>query len=382
MEEFEAVSLVIISLGAFVLPLVGQRIKIPGIVLEIAYGITVGPVLGWVDSSEFISGLAILGFLLLMFLSGFEIELDTFREKGLRTLALPMSIYLSTVVISFYLISSLGYPIFLALVLCTTSVDIVITILRSDGTIKTNYGQTLFMVALLADILTLLAATVYASFINAGGLSISNLNVVLYFIVVIMLLRIIRRVAWWNPQLFSRMFDGNDPDELGIRSSIALMLILVGISVFFDIEAILGAFLAGTIFAFTFSNRGTLESSLKGFSYGFLIPIFFINIGLNYDISVFTETQFFVEVGYLFLIAVGVKFIPSLLLVFSKIKFRDMLAGGFLLSARFSLIIAMAEIGVHLDLISKELEQQIILLAVITATFSPILFRLVRTKTN
>ena len=382
MEEFEAVSLVIISIGAFVLPLVGQRIKIPGIVLEIAYGIIVGPVLGWVDSSEFISGLAILGFLLLMFLSGFEIELDTFREKGIRTLALPMSIYLLTVVTSFYLISSLGYPMFLALVLCTTSVDIVITILRSDGTIKTKYGQTLFMVALLADILTLLAATVYASFINAGGLSISNLNVILYFIVVIMLLRIIRRVAWWNPQLFSRMFDGNDPDELGIRSSLALMLILVGVSVFFDIEAILGAFLAGTIFAFTFSNRGTLESSLKGFSYGFLIPIFFINIGLNYDISVFTETQFFVEVGYLFLIAVGVKFIPALLLVFSKIKFRDMLAGGFLLSARFSLIIAMAEIGVHLDLISKELEQQIILLAVITATFSPILFRLVRTKTK
>jgi len=178
------------------------------------------------------------------------------------------------------------------------------------------------------------------------------------------------------------MFDGNDPDELGIRSSIALMLVLVGVSVFFDIEPILGAFLAGTIFAFTFSNRGTLESSLKGFSYGFLIPIFFINIGLNYDISVFAETQFFVDVGYLFLIAVGVKFIPSLMLVFSKIKFRDMLAGGFLLSARFSLIIAMAEIGVHLDLISKELEQQIILLAVITATFSPILFRLVRTKTK
>ena len=82
------------------------------------------------------------------------------------------------------------------------------------------------------------------------------------------------------------------------------------------------------------------------------------------------------------MIAVGVKFIPSLLLVFSKIKFRDMLAGGFLLSARFSLIIAMAEIGVHLDLISKELEQQRILLAVITATFSPILFSLVRTQTK
>ena len=160
------------------------------------------------------------------------------------------------------------------------------------------------------------------------------------------------------------------------------MLTLVGVSVIFDIEPILGAFLAGTIFAFIFSNRGTLESSLKGFSYGFLIPIFFINIGLNYDISVFSETQFFVEVGYLFLIAVGVKFLPSVLLIFSKIKVRDIIAGGFLLSARYSLIIAMAELGVHLDLITVELEQQIILLAVITATFSPILFRIFRSKTN
>ena len=173
---------VIISLGAFILPLMAQRVKIPGIVLEIAFGIVVGPLLGLVDSSEFINGLAILGFLLLMFLSGFEIELDTFREQGVKTLAIPMTIYLLTVATSFYLISSLNYPIFLALVLCTTSVDIVITILRSDDTIKTQYGQTLFMVALLADILTLLAATVYASFINAGGLSLSNLNVILYFV--------------------------------------------------------------------------------------------------------------------------------------------------------------------------------------------------------
>ena len=37
MEEFQAESLVIISLGAFILPLLAQRIKIPGIVLEIIF---------------------------------------------------------------------------------------------------------------------------------------------------------------------------------------------------------------------------------------------------------------------------------------------------------------------------------------------------------
>tara|TARA_B100001142_G_scaffold238855_1_gene237597 strand:- start:112 stop:1266 length:1155 start_codon:yes stop_codon:yes gene_type:complete len=382
MESFDAISLVFISLGAFLLPLLGNKIKIPGIVLEIAYGIIVGPILNLVSPSEFISGLAILGFLLLMFLSGFEIEIEKFQENGLRALLLPSLMFLGTVLISLFLVTRLNYPIFLGLVLCTTSVAIVIPILRSDDTIKSNYGQLLFMTALLSDILTLLGATVLASVERSGGFGIKNLNVILYFIIVTLILRIVKRLAWWNPQLFSRMFDGNDPEELGIRSSIALMLTLVGIAVLFDIEAILGAFLAGTIFAFIFPNRGSLESSLKGFSYGFLIPIFFINIGLNYDVSVFSNTQFYVEVLYLFVIAIAVKLFPTILLIFAGIKIKQILAGGFLLSARFSLIIAMAEIGVEIDLISKAIEQQIILLAVLTATIAPIGYKLLSPKTK
>ena len=146
----------------------------------------------------------------------FEIELDTFREKGLKTLSVPLSIYVLTVATSFYLIITLDYPLFLALVLCTTSVDIVISVLRSDDTIKTDYGQMLFIIALLADILTLLAATVYASVIKSNGLSIENLNIVLYFAIVIFLLRILRRLAWWNPQLFSRMFDSRNNFKIPI----------------------------------------------------------------------------------------------------------------------------------------------------------------------
>ncbi len=382
MESFDAISLVFISLGAFLLPLLGNRIKIPGIVLEIAYGIIVGPILHLVSPSEFISGLAILGFLLLMFLSGFEIEIEKFQENGIRALLIPSLMFIGTVLLSFFLVTRLNYPFFLGLVLCTTSVAIVIPILRSDDTIKSNYGQLLFMTALLSDIMTLLGATILASVERSGGFGIKNLNVILYFVFVTLVLRIVKRVAWWNPQLFSRMFDGNDPEELGIRSSVALMLTLVGVAVLFEIEAILGAFLAGTIFAFIFPNRGSLESSLKGFSYGFLIPIFFINIGLNYDISVFSNTQFYIEVLYLFAIAIAVKLLPTILLIFSGINLKQILAGGFLLSARFSLIIAMAEIGVEIDLISKAIEQQIILLAVLTATIAPIGYKILTPKTK
>ena len=330
MESFDAISLVFISLGAFLLPLLGKKLKIPGMVLEIAYGIIVGPILNLVSPSEFISGLAILGFLLLMFLSGFEIEIEKFQENGLRALLLPSLMFLGTILISLFLVTRLNYPIFLGLVLCTTSVAIVIPILRSDDTIKSNYGQLLFMTALLSDILTLLGATVLASVERSGGFGVKNLNVILYFVIVTLILRIVKRLAWWNPQLFSRMFDGNDPEELGIRSSIALMLTLVGVAVLFDIEAI----------------------------------------------------QFYLEVLYLFAIAIAVKLLPTILLIFAGIKIKQILAGGFLLSARFSLIIAMAEIGVEIELISKAIEQQIILLAVLTATIAPIGYKLLSPKTK
>ena len=81
-------------------------------------------------------------------------------------------------------------------------------------------------------------------------------------------------------------------------------------------------------------------------------------------------------------IALIVKIVPSLFLIFTKIKLRQLVAGGFLLAARFSLIIAMAEIGVELELISKALEQQIILLAVLTATISPIFYRIFSPKST
>lgn len=375
MESFDPLSIIIISLGAFALPLLANRIKIPSIVLEIAYGLFIGPVLGLVTSSEFISGLAILGFFLLMFLSGFEIELEIFEDKGIKQLAIPFFIFLGTLGLSLFIVDFLQYDLFLALVLGTTSVGIVVPILRSDEKIKSQYGQMILLSAIIADFLTLIIATIYASIARTGNFTTSSLNAVLYFIVIFLVLRLLRRAAWWYPEIFQRLFNADDPEEIGIRASLALMLSLVGLSVLFDVEPILGAFLAGTVFALVFPNRGSLETSLKGFSYGFLIPIFFINIGLNYDIGILTNTTFYVEVIFLLGLAILVKLVPSFFMAIFDIKIRDIFAAGFLLSARFSLIIAMAEIGVELGLLSQQVESEIIFLAALTATFAPIGYR-------
>ena len=74
-----AISLLIIIAAAFVIPLLSRRLLVPAVVLEILFGIIIGPVTNVVVPAEYLDVLADLGFLLLMFLAGFEI-VNAFSE--------------------------------------------------------------------------------------------------------------------------------------------------------------------------------------------------------------------------------------------------------------------------------------------------------------
>ena len=77
------VSLILIASAAFLIPLVAGRIRIPAIVLEILFGVAVGPVLGIIQPGEELLGfLAELGLFLLMFLAGFEIDFSRLEAQG------------------------------------------------------------------------------------------------------------------------------------------------------------------------------------------------------------------------------------------------------------------------------------------------------------
>jgi Kef-type K+ transport system membrane component KefB len=107
-----------------------------------------------------------------------------------------------------------------------------------------------------------------------------------------------------------------------------------------------------------------------------LIPIFFINVGIGFDLDAFREPGVLRETAVLIVLAVLVKALPALLLLIRRHTVRETLAAGTLLSVRLSLIIAVAELGVRLDLIDRSLEASIIVLAMVTTTVAPILFRL------
>lgn len=363
-------------MAAFGLPLLAANLRLPAVVLEILFGIAVGPAFGLIHGSEFVDLMAELGLFLLMFLAGFEVDFGQIEKQGRARIFLAFFMFVLTVMIAHWFTTRLGHPAFMTIVLATTSVGLVIPSLRSMRVIGTKFGQYVLIAALLADFLTLLLVALFALY-QQHGLSLELLKIPALFFAIALVLRALRLAVWWYPERFRRLFAGDDPEEMGMRATLALMLAFVGMSMALDIEPILGAFLAGTVFAVVFRNRGLLEQQLSGFSYGFLIPIFFINVGLRFELDVLFDVDILLRAVILLGAAYVVKIVPSFVFLFRGLTIREVLSAGVLLSARLSLIIAVATVGVELGFLDSQDRAIAIVLAAATSTLSPSVFRLI-----
>ena len=370
-----AFPIIVIATAAFILPLLGDRLRLPAVVLEILFGIAIGPSgFGLIGESEVIAYLAELGFFLLMFLSGFEIDFGKLERQGPAQIITGLGAFGVTLGLAYVAADLLGHGLFVTLLLATTSVSLVVPTLRSTRRSGTDLGQAILISALLADFLTLAGATVYAMVVE-NGTSWHLLNFPLLFAIIALVLLALKRFAWWYPEKFERLFDPEDPEEMGIRTSLALMFVFVGLSYLLGVEPILGAFLAGSTFALVFRHRGQLEQKLTGFSYGFLVPIFFIHVGIRFDMRALLEPGVFGAALVLLGAAVLIKILGAGVFFLRRTRPRDVLAAGILLSTRMSLVIAVAELGARLGVLDRALESQVILLAVVTSTVCPALFR-------
>ena len=378
-----AAPIILIGLGAFTLPLIAGRLKLPAVVLELIFGLLVGPILLIVESgsadADFIELLAELGLLLLMFLAGFEIDFERLERQGaapLITGSALFGLFLLAGWFGFGLLNpeSTNERIFLTLLTSAASLGIVIPALRATGRSGSRQGQLTIVTAIIAEFGSATAIVFFGVIVQSGG-GWRLLSVPALFAAMGAVLAVMRRAAWWYPERFERLFAHNDPDEMGIRASLALLFVFVGISLALGVEAILGAFLAGALFAFVFRNIEELEARLSGFSYGFFIPVFFINVGIGFPLSELGEPGVLARALALIAIAIVIKVGPALLLTLRGLSVGESIGSGVLLAGQLSVIIALAEFGVEIGVLDKGLEAGAILLVGVTAILSPIVFR-------
>lgn len=376
---------------AFLVPLLARRVpQVPIVVGEIIAGIIIGKSgLNLIQPNVPLTFLAEFGFTLLMFLSGLEVDIGVLSNQGRneapqRFWARPIPLALLMLVLTIGLAtgSAMGLsgagmiksPLLMGLILSTTSLGVVLPVLKEQHLLASRYGQYLLVIATLADFLTLLLLTAVIA-ISGKGLQLDVLLVFVLLAVFALLARMGQRFA--GAPLLRKIVEelSHATAQIRVRGALALMVALAGLADVLGVQVILGAFLAGAVVGLMAGSGETyLRVKLDAIGFGFFIPIFFISVGVDFDLRLlFGSRDAMMLVPVMLGIAYAVKLLPALLLraVFS---WRDAIAGGFLLSARLSLIIAAAAIALKIGAIDQAINAAVILVAVVTCTASPLLF--------
>ncbi|HDA0269620.1 cation:proton antiporter domain-containing protein [Staphylococcus aureus] len=387
----EFLSLVIVVLAAFLTPIIVNRLNInflPVVVAEILMGIVIGnSFLNIVERDSILNILSTLGFIFLMFLSGLEIDFKAFK-KDKRTRqgqnddesSIPGHLNLALTVFAFIMIISilLAYVfkwlglvddvLLMVIIISTISLGVVVPTLKEMNIMRTTIGQFILLVAVLADLVTMILLTVYGAINGQGGSTIWLIGILVVFTAISYILG----VQFKRMSFLQKLMDGTT--QIGIRAVFALIILLVALAEGVGAENILGAFLAGVVVSLLNPDEEMVEK-LDSFGYGFFIPIFFIMVGVDLNIpSLIKEPKLLIIIPILIVAFIISKLIP-VMFIRRWFDMKTTIASAFLLTSTLSLVIAAAKISERLNAISAETSGILILSAVITCVFVPIIFK-------
>ncbi len=388
--------LVVVTILAVAVPLVLRRFTstMPIVAGELISGILVGPSgLNLIaESNPWLDFLKLFGFSYLMFLSGLEVDFDLLladsrksRSGGWRSLTatplrvatLSLAVTLSVAMALSHLLAkweAAGDPFIMTLILSTTSLGVVTPVLKERRVLYTGFGQHLLVGAVVWDFATLFLVGAYVSFYTSG-LTVE----ILLILVLVGATFLIYRLAHLSRRHLplEKVFEdlSHATGQLDVRGALALAVVFIALAQGLGVEVILGAFLAGAIVSLLSEEAGSsVRPKLNALGYGFFIPVFFVMVGVEFNLESLTETpRSLLLAPALVGIAFLVKYTGAL--VYRPLfSWREVIAIGSLSSARLSLIIAVAAIGLEIGAITEAANSSIILVAITTVIVAPLLF--------
>ena len=377
----EQVSVLIVMVAALIIPIAMARLKvstIPTAVAEIIVGILLGKsAFNIVSPNETLSMMSTFGVIMLMFLSGMEIDFDLFkRQTGqqqdnkspVKLAAQAFALVIITAAILGGILHAVGLfsDIFLAtIVFSTVALGVVIATLKEKEILGRPAGQTILLTAVLGEVVPMLSLTIYAS-INGGNAGRLWLIILLFLAAIILLRRFKQPYVW-----FSRI--SKSTTQLDVRLAFCLIFVLVTIAETVGAENILGAFLAGMVMKLLEPTEAT-KDKLTSIGYGFLIPFFFIMTGVRLNLRVLvSHPQALALIPVLVLCFILAK-MPVMLIYRRRFSTRNSFAGSFLVVTTITLVLPSLTVARNLHAITSTQSDAFSRAAVIVCIIAPIIF--------
>ena len=374
--------LAIIVIMAKLCGICARKCKIPQVAGEIIAGLLIGPsVLGWVQPTDFLSQMAEIGVILLMFSAGLESDLHELVETGPKAFAIAcagvfvpliLGALMSFCFNGFAPIGSLEFfsNVFIGCIMTATSVSITVQTLKELGKLNGKTGTTIVSAAIIDDVIGIIVLTVLIGFKDPSVKpSTVLLNTALFFILSFGLGVIIYR--------FFKKIDKESPHTRRIPIfGLALCLIMAYVAEeVFGIADITGAFLAGIILC-NIDDSSYIDRKMEISNYMFFGPVFFASIGLktqidHISISIILFTIAFIIVALLSkIIGCG---LMSKICGFSN---KDSLRIGVGMMTRGEVALIVAQKGLSVGLMDSVLFTSVILLIIVSSVLTPVLLKI------
>src|SRR3954454_24182601 len=333
------------------------RLRLPSVVLELIAGIIIGPsVLGIVHEDITIAVMALIGLAFLLFLAGLEIEFPRLRGQVLRLTAAGFVLSFAIALAVGALLQAGGLiesPLLIAIVLCATSLGVLIPVLKDAGQISSRFGQLVIAAGTIADFGAVILLSIFFSGEGGIGATILLLGALAVFTIAIVLVVVGAERSMTISVNLRRLQDTTA--QIRVRGAMVLLIAFAAVAEKLGLETILGAFMAGAVLTLVDRDQAMthpdFRRKLEAMGFGLFIPVFFVTSGIRFDTSALFAKASTVEMIPLFLVAlVAARGLPALLYR-SEIGTRKALIAGLLQATSLPFIVAATAIGRDLGLI-------------------------------
>ncbi len=362
---------------------------------EIAAGIILGPsCLGYVHYTPAIKAIADIGVLLLVFLAGMEMELDALVDS-FRGRKAWVSVAGFVVPLTGGIALGLMFGMddmrmaFLGLCIAITALPVSVRILMDLGKLRSDIGQKIISAAVANDVVSLLILGVILDLKNAPAnlqqffLSIgASLGKALIFMVVFAIAsRLIHRYSptrlLKSSGPLERILSSLKGDEVRFASILLFVIAFASFSEVLGLDFVVGAFFGSMLLsheALGKDNFKKIEQTASSVTMGFVGPVFFAAIGLEFNASSLRDWQLVTSV--LVISFVGKIFGGYIGGRLARLGHCESWTLGMGLNGRGVMELVIANIALSSGLIGPQLFTILVLMAVVTTFVTPVLLRI------
>jgi Kef-type K+ transport system membrane component KefB len=347
-------SLLVVLLVAALAPVLADlpaRVRVPGVVAEILLGIVVGPqVLGLAHADSLLNALSQFGLAFLFFMAGMEIDFERVRGAPLQLaargwlLSLALGLALAGLL---YATDVIGAPVLVGLALSTTALGALVPILKDAGMIDGHFGRRVLAAGAAGEFGPIVMLSVIEAV--ASGELWRTLLLLVFAAVAIGAGVLAVRV---RPERIVRLVGAtmHASGQLALRLAVLLIGALVVLAGTLGLDIVLGAFASGLIVGMIARGEAAhaFHVKLDGLGYGFLIPIFFIVTGLEFDLdALLSSASSIVLVPGFALLFLLVRGAPALVLYRGDLELPERRALALMSASALPLIVAITEVAVE-----------------------------------